>query len=429
MQETKSSLNKAGIIAWCFYEWANSAFSSVITTYIFATYFTQAVATNSIKGTGQWSMAIALAGIIIALVSPIFGAIADHEGRRKPWLAVFTCLAVISAVLLWFGKPNSTHVHLVLSFVVLGTIGLEVAMTFYNALLYDIAPSNYMGRISGWAKGLGYIGGLTCLVLALFVFIQGKVNWFNLNNADSEHIRICGPFVGLWLGLFSLPLFFLTPDHPSTGIPLLTAIKKGLSTFIGTIRKLRDYKEIVKFLIAQMVYIDGINTLMAFGGIYAAGTFHMGFAEILELGITLNIAAGIGAIAFAWLDDLIGAKPTIMISLLLVIIFGTGILFIHDKTLFWLLTLAMAAFVGPIQAASRSLMARMVPEKLITEMFGLYAFSGKATSFLGPWILGLVTVHFASQRAGMSTIVFFLLAGLFLLIFVHPKYLVRNKTS
>ncbi len=262
-------------------------------TFIFADYFTEKVAVNQILGTSQWANAVAIAGVFVALCSPVVGAIADHEGRRKPWLAGFAFLSIVSAALLWFSHASSSYVTWTLVWVAIGLIGLEVSVVFYNAMLRDIAPKNYIGRISGWGWGVGYLGGLASLVITLFVFVKGNPSW--LDKGTYEHVRICGPFVAVWFALFALPLFFFTPDRPSTGLPLLTAMRLGLRELVKTLRNLKEYKEILKFLLARLFYIDGLNTIFAFGGIYAAGVFGLSFSQVIEFGIAMNIAAGLGA--------------------------------------------------------------------------------------------------------------------------------------
>ena len=412
-----SSFNKKSIIAWCFYDWGSAAFPIIVTTFIFATYFTAKVANNEIEGTYQWAMATGMAGMIIAVASPVFGAIADHSGRQKIWLAFFTVMCVVGSGLLWFAYPKPDAVYYTLFSVMLGTIGLEVALVFYNAFLPHIAPSNYIGRISGWAWGFGYFGGIIILSIALFVFVKNPPAWLNTDTA--EQIRICGILVAIWFAVFSLPLFFFVPDSPSTGLRISQAIQQGVSEIITTIKSLPQQKNLFLYLIAHLVYIDGLNTLFAFGGIYAAGTFKMPMTDIILLGITMNISAGIGAVALAWLDDLLGSKPTILLSLVFLIIFGISILFVQSVGVFWILGLLLTLFVGPVQAASRSLMARITPVEKSTEMFGLYAFSGRITSFIGPWVLGLATLHFQSQRAGIATIILFFILGGFLMLFVR----------
>ncbi|EKD92015.1 MAG: hypothetical protein ACD_29C00247G0001 [uncultured bacterium] len=315
-------------------------------------------------------------------------------------------------------QPNHRYVVLILSLMVVGTIAFEIATVFYNAMLQSIAPKNYIGRISGWAWGLGYAGGLSCLILSLILFIKPDVTWFSLNKQTAEPIRICGPFILVWITLFSWPLFFLTPDISSKKIRTIDAIRLAFRTLWKTLQGLPQQKSILLFLIAHMLYIDGLNTLFAFGGIYAAGTFGMHFSQVLEFGIAMNVTAGLGAAAFAWIDDYWGAKKTILISLSLLIIAGIGVILVRTQLLFWILSLVLGLFVGPIQAASRSFMVRIAPPAIVTELFGLFALSGKATAFINPWLVGLLTATFASQRIGMSSIFVFLTMGGFLLFFV-----------
>lgn len=405
------------IIAWCIYDWASSAYYAVIITFIFAAYFNQKIAINTIVGTHQWGNALGISGIIIAVFSPIFGAIADNGAYRKRWLFIFAYLGIISASLLWFAYPSHHYIIYTLSLIILCTTSLELSGVFYNALLPSVAPKRYLGRISGWAWGLGYAGGLTCLSIALFAFVYHPPSW--LDTTSYAQIRICGPLIGLWLLIFSIPLFLFVPDAPANKLPAREAIKAGFKQLANTLHHLPKQKNLVIFLIAQMIYIDGLNTLFSFGGIYAAGTFGMSLTEVLEFGIIINVMGGIGAGLLAWIDDWIGAKKTILISLIGLITFGIGILTIHSKQLFWVLAPFIGLFVGPVQASSRSLMARLAKPAQISEMFGLYSLSGKATSFIGPFLLGEVTLIFASQRAGMATIFIFFIIGGFLLLRVR----------
>lgn len=403
------------IIAWCFYDWACASFGIIVTTFIFSTYFTSKVAVNDIVGTYQWANATALAGIIIAISSPIFGAIADHGGHHKRWLFFFTMLSVVSTAMLWFAYPNVSSVHFTLFFVVLGTIGYEIAQVFYNAFLVNLAPRAYLGRISGWGWGCGYIGGIIALTIALFVFVKSKLPWFDTETA--AQIRICGPFVAIWYALFSLPLFFLVPKMSSISKPLPQAVRSGLKELMSTIKKLPEEKNILLYLFSHMIYTDGLNTLFAFGGIYAAGTYGLSFEQVLLFGITMNISSGIGAFFLGWMDDYLGSKKTVISSLVFLVIMGIPILFLHNKYAFWVTALLLCIFVGPVQSASRSLMVRlMIGKNMSAEMFGLYALSGRITAFIGPWLLGAMTLYFGSQRVGMATVLFFFAIGALLLL-------------
>lgn len=408
------------LLSWCLYDWAMSAFSSIVTTFIFSTYFTQGIAVNKIIGTAQWGNAMALAGLCIAIISPILGAIADNEGRRKPWLFIFSLITIMASALLWYAKPSTAYVFFTLTCVILGTIGIEVGMVFYNAMLSSIAPKKYLGRISGWAWGLGYLGGLAALTIALFVLLNHSA-WFGLNLHTSEQVRICGPLVAIWFVIFGWPLFVFTPDQPSSGLGIYRSMTKGLAKLKKTLSSVQEHRNILLFLLARMLYTDGLNTLFAFGGIYAAGTFGMTYTKIIIYGITMNISAGLGSAIFAWMDDARGSKFTILFSLALMLTAGIGVLVVHQEHLFWILSWIVGLCVGPIQSASRSLIIRLSPQPMMTEIFGLFALSGKVTAFIGPWILGLVTLWTNSQRIGMSTVMVFLLAGGILLLWVSEE--------
>lgn len=405
----------AAIAAWCLYDWACASFSIIVTTFIFATYFTTTVAKNQIVGTYQWANAMSLAGIIIAITSPLVGAIADHGGYHKRWLFFFTALCVVFTGLLWFAYPAPSSVYFTLTCVVIATVGLEVALVFYNAFLPHLAPKKYLGRISGWGWGAGYLGGILALTFALFVFIKTKSHYFNTGLA--EQVRICGPFTALWYALFALPIFFLMPDIDSAKKPLRQAIRSGARELLATLKRLPQERNILLYLLAHMIYTDGLNTLFAFGGIYAAGTYGLTFEEVMVFGITMNITAGLGALILGWVDDILGSKTTVVISLLCLTVFGIPLLFLHDKYWFWGMALVLCIFVGPVQSASRSMMVRLIEKKKMSaEMFGLYALSGKITAFIGPWLLGMVTLMFGSQRVGMATVMVFFMVGCLLLL-------------
>ena len=399
------------VLSWCLYDWANSAYPTVIGTFVFAAYFTKAVAADEVSGTATWAFAMSLSAIAAAIASPILGAIADRGGRRKPWLLVFTLLCSGASMMLWYAEPDPAFVTWAVVFVIIAGFAFETGQVFYNAMLPDLAPPNRIGRLSGWGWGLGYAGGLCCLGIALVGFVQTESPWFGLSTERAENIRGVTVLVGVWFALFALPLFLFAPDTPRSDLAAGEAIRRGIATIVRTLRDVRHYRPIVVYLIAHMLYADGLSTLFAFGGIYAAGTFDMSFTEIIVFGIAMNVTAGLGAFAFAWVDDWIGPKKTILIALAFLAVLGALLLVVEGKTLFWVFALPLGIFVGPAQAASRSMMARLIPPGMANEMFGLYALSGKATTFLGPLLLGLLTTAFDSQRAGMSVIVVLIVAG------------------
>jgi UMF1 family MFS transporter len=412
----RASSSTPGLVSWAFYDWASSAFATIIQTFVFAAYFTRHVAENETVGSVQWGNTLSAAAIVVAIGGPILGAMADQAGRRKPWIAGFTALCVGATALLWFVRPSLEYVWLAMLLVWLGTIGEEFAAIFYNAMLPSLVGSDRLGRWSGWGWSLGYAGGLVSLVVALFAFVRADHPWFSLDRTVAEHVRATFLLVAVWYLLFAIPLFLVTPDARGTGKGLARAARDGLRQLSDSIRQVRRYRDIIRFLIARMIYIDGLATVFAFGGVYAAGTFKMTEEEVLIFGIALNVTAGIGAALFAWVDDWIGSKRTILLSLVGVMVPATLILFVQSPTLFWAFGLLLGVFVGPVQAASRSFMARIAPEALLNEMFGLYALSGKATAFLGPLLVGWGTYLSGSQRLGMGTTIVFFVIGFLLML-------------
>jgi UMF1 family MFS transporter len=408
------------IASWCLFDWANSAFTTLVVTFVYSTYFTQAIAPDEVSGTALWSRAVGASGILIAVLSPLLGAAADRGNRRKRFLAASTAACVSATAALAFVKPGMDYaVPLALILFALGNVGFELGMVFYNAFLPDIASADRIGRVSGWGWGVGYVGGLLCLILALVGFVQPEQPWFGLSREGGFNVRATNLLVATWFALFSLPLFLFLREEPLPGARWDVA---------GTLREIRDtlrqvgrYREVAKFLLARMIYNDGLVTVWAFGGIYAAGTFGMSLSEVIVFGIVLNVVAGLGALLFGFVDDKIGSKKTVMITLAAL---GAAVLlavWAPNKTWLWVAGFLIGIFGGPNQAASRSFMGRIVPERHRAEFFGFYAFSGKITSFLGPLILGAVAQAAGSQRAGVATVFAFFLAGALLLAAVREK--------
>ncbi|MFC4257519.1 MFS transporter [Marinobacter lacisalsi] len=418
--DTSTDENRRALWSWALYDWANSAFFTIILTFIFARYFSESVIQDKVTGTEAWGNIVGLSGLAVAILAPILGAIADQNGRRKPWLIAFTLLCVVATAMLWFVAPGSGDLWFAAFWVSLGILGAECAFIFYNAMLPDLASPERVGRWSGWSWGLGYVGGVTCLVVALFGFIEGDTSWLGLDRDNLEHVRATFVLVAIWYLVFSLPAFFLIPDRHSSGLPLVPAVRAGLAQLADSIRQVRKYRIIVRFLIARMLYTDGLATIFTFGGVYAAGTFGMNQTQVLQFAIALNITSGLGAFAFSWVDDAIGGRNTVLLSLVGLTCSALAILVVTDPLWFWVFGMTLGIFVGPLQSASRSYMARVAPPHLQTQMFGLFAFSGKATAFMGPLLVGWVTAVSGSQRWGMSTILAFLLVGFVLMLTIPP---------
>lgn len=406
------------VMAWCLYDWANSAFPTIVGTFVFSVYFARAVYGDETGGAAVWGYALSVAGLIVALASPVLGAIADHAGALKRWLGALTGVTALSACLLWFALPDPAYIAYTLIVVVVGMAAFDLLQVFYNALLTPNAPRGMLGRVSGWGWGIGYLGGLSALAATLVLFVglgDALRPLVPLNEETAANIRAVGPLVAVWFVVFALPLFLIARDRPATGVPLGLAVKRGIGQLKATWRIARGEPGLLRFLIASALYRDGLATLFAVGGLYAAGVYGMSTPQILVFAIGLNVTAGLGAIAFAWVDDGVGSRRTVLMGLAGLIGIGGPILLVDDTTVFIALTLALGLFVGPAQAASRSLMAKLAPDAVETEMFGLYALTGKAAAVTGPALFALATDVFDTQRAGMAMILaLFVVGGLIL---------------
>ena len=415
-----SSKYRQNVFVWSLYDFANSAFTTLVVTFIYAAYFTKAIAENEIIGTALWSRAVSLTAIIVAIASPIMGVIADKANLRKTFLTFMTYISIFGSIMLYFAMPG--EVMKALTWFVIANIGFELGGVFYNAYLPEIAPENKIGRISGYGWSFGYVGGLLCLVIALIGFVNPEIPWFGFSKVAGENIRATNILVAVWFGIFSLPMILILKTKPKGKY---TTSKfnflSGINELVHTFREIKKYKQVVKFLLARMIYNDGLVTIFAFGGIYAAGTFGFSFEEIMIFGIVLNVTAGIGAFIFGFLDDKLGGKLTIQITLICLIVAGLMAIFAQSKLYFWIAGIIVGIFSGPNQAASRSLMGRFTPKLRENEFYGFFAFSGKMTAFIGPLFLGILTELFDSQRAGVSIVVVLFVVGIFLLKSVDEK--------
>ena len=405
------------VVSWCLYDWANSAFNTLIITFVYVTYFTQTFTPTPEEGVTLWGRAISISAILIALLSPIVGALADQSGRRRLYLIAATWLCVgLTAALAFVPPGGSSSIVAALALVVLANLAFEIGLVFYNAYLPELVPESRIGRISGWAWGLGYVGGLVALAIALFGLVRPEVPWFGIPTEGGFNHRATTLLVAAWFFVFSLPMLLWVETPPARRhVDAVAGIRGAFIELKRTFKNLGRYRQIVRFLIARLVYNDGLVTVFAFGGAYAAGAFGMSFSEVILFGIGLNLAAGLGAATFGIVDDRIGGKRTILITLVALTLASLLAVVAPDRTWLWVAGIAVGLFVGPNQSASRSLMGRFVPAHSRGEFFGFFAFSGKATSFLGPLALSTVTAWFG-LRAGVATVVvFFIIGGLILL--------------
>jgi len=583
---------KKTVFSWSMYDFANQPFTTLIVTFIFSAYYTQAIAPNIHDGTFLWSIGIAITALFVAFVSPLMGALADQGGYRKILLIFWSWICILSTIFLFFTYEG--QIYIALFWFVIANIGFEMGSVFCNAYLPHIAPKDKIGRISGYGWSLGYVGGLIALMISLFLFVQpnkpifnlkknssinsiivdienveisntftrftispsshnvidsiqvgmpiklinfeltdtlafmpdlvyknetekgtvadidldshsfvifgshpeyinhkdrsiqliGKPSWNNYNTKEldsktgfvldeknnfeirgpiyeddkyvgtlcyfrdgrlkivdnpnineisvktsGENIRGINLLVALWFALFAIPTFLGVKDHKINARISKKLIYKSYSQIRQTFKEIKQYKHIVRFLIARILYNDGLVTIFSFGGIYASGTFGFSFNEVMYFGIALNVAAGLGAFLFGFLDDWIGGKNTIQLSNIGLIIACALAVFTTNVTVFWIAGILIGLCSGPNQASSRSLMSRFTPKNKQNEFFGFFAFSGKATAFIGPMLLGILTREFGSQRYGVAIVLVLILAGAYVLHSLDEKAAVDDSKA
>ncbi len=436
----------AGKFGWAMFDWANQPFFTLVVTFIFAPYFTSVVVGDPVRGQALWGYTQAIAGVTIAVLAPFLGAIAEAGGPRKPWIGCFTLHCIVGSCLLWLATPAADpgRLDLILALVIIATIGAEFAIVFNNAMLPSLVPDQKMGGLSGNAWGIGYVGGLLALAVVLLGFSFPEEPLFGLDKASHQHDRMVGPMTGIWFALFVLPLFLWTPDSRPSGLGLVQASRAGVAKLMLTLRRLGRLRNVAKYLVARMIYYDGQTAIFAFGGIYAAGLFGWSSTELGIFGIVILVFAALGCFVGARMDDRLGSKSTIIIALVGLIFCTLGVVSIGDGRAFFVVAVDMpvadqALFAstaerifmaiaillgicgGPAQAASRTMLARLVPRENVGEFFGLYALSGKATAFMAPLSIAFLTESFESLRVAIAVILVFLVVGLLGLLTVREE--------
>jgi UMF1 family MFS transporter len=447
-----------GQVSWAMYEWARNPYVLLITIYIFAPYFTTQVVGDPVRGQAIWGDIASYGGFIIAVLAPFLGAIADAGGRRKPWIGFYTVIMVAATLMMWQVMPHSTATGIVFAgaLVICANVSFEFSAVFHNSMLPTIATHKRVGGLSGLGLALGNAAGILLLLFMMLAFaLPGKVGWsfvpahplFGVDQALHQPERLAGPMSALWLLVFSIPLFLFTPDRPSLRLGLWKAMVSGVKSVVRTIRSLKHYKNVGHYLGARAVFNDGMTGVLTFGGIYAAGTFHWGPLEMTAYGIELSIFAVIGGFFGGWLDDHLGSKRALFVS-----IGGTALAFALSLTMgpdriLWFIPYDPHAapvwgapffkswpeliYVGIVNfvaicitagyANSRTMLARIAPSERMTEFFGIYSLSGTSTTFMAPLAVAWLTWATASQRGGMMAIFVFLIAGLCWMAFVREE--------
>jgi UMF1 family MFS transporter len=422
---------------WVLFDWAHQPFLT-LGTFVIAPWFAASLAGDPARGQALWGLMLGIAGAVVAILSPVLGAVADAAGRAKPAALLFSGMTAAGAAALWFAAPGTEGAILValLAFGV-GTVGSEFATVFNNAMLPAIGGAR-MGRLSGVAWAAGYAGGLVALAAVLLVLTLPAAPPFGLDAAAGEEVRVVGPFVAVWLIVFLVPFAVATPDTGAARRPLAPAAREGLRRLAATARSARRLGNVLRFLVARMLYQDGLSALLAFAGLYAAGLFGWTTEEVGVFAILIIVVAVPGSIAGGLIDDRLGSKRTVVASVALLAAGATGLVAVGPdhvfgiavppaegflaspaERAFLLFGLLVGAAVGPAQAASRTLLARIAPPGMTAEFFGLYALSGKATAFAGPLLIAAVTAATGDPRAGLVVVLAFLAAGLALLFTVR----------
>ena len=407
------AVRRREIFAWCMYDFANSAFTTLIVTFIFSAYFMQVVVGDEVRGTVLWTRAVNISAIVVALSMPVLGAIADFSRRKKRFLLLATLQTLAFTTLLFFMQPGMVVLAVVLF--VFANVAYEGGQAFYNAFLPEISTSRNMGRISGYGWALGYVGGLAALGIALWMM-----------SALPEHghlnVRATSLLVAIWFAVFSIPTFlFLRERGVARAVEPGTYVREGFRRVAETFRHLRRYREAAKVLLARLVYNDGLVTIFALAGIYSIAVFDFTIEEVIKLGIVANVAAGLGAFGFGFVNDWIGGKRTIAITLVVLTISAILGATAETRTGFWIAAILISFMVGPTQSASRTLLGSMTPQAKHAEFFGFYAFSGKLSSILGPLLFGTVVGFTGNHRIAMGSMVVFFVVGFVLLMLVDEE--------
>lgn len=438
--------DKKGIWGWMLFDFAAQPYHTLIITFIFAPYFASFVASDPVTGQSQWGYGTAIAGIIIAIMSPILGAIADATGPRKPWIFAFSVLGFVGSFMLWWAAPYQeagSSVFIALLALIILMIGFEFAAVFNNAMMPTLVPRDQLGRLSGNAWSLGYVAGLFTLIIVLLTMATNKEGltllgtepMFGINAELKEGERATGPLTAIWYLVFVLPLLLFTPDigrrEKITG-----AVGQGLKNLVTTIKRLPENTSLFAYLGSSMLYRDALNGLYTFGGIYAVGVLEWSIVQVGIFGILANITGVLGAYLGGRFDDSIGPKFVVRASVIILTIASLIVittdtdqaLFIKlaegssiPDIVFYICGGFIGAAGGALQAASRTLMADQAEPGRMTEAFGLYAMSGRATAFVAPLMIALFTDLSGSQRIGVIPVVILFIAGLLLLGKVKQK--------
>lgn len=417
--------DKGTIFSWAFWDWGSAAFNAVLVTFIFSVYLTDSVGSTLPSGnaTSLYSMAVALAGLIVAVVAPVMGRRSDIRGTRRSSLRIWTMVTIILMFSL-FAIKNSDPIYFWIGVAIMAVanVTFEFAEVQYYAQLSQISTRTTVGRVSGFGWAMGYFGGIFLLLLCYFGFVAGEGDtrgFLNIPVEDGLNIRLVAVFAAVWFLISAIPGLLRVPEIPaqvSRG-QQPKGIVAAYRDLFGQINRLwRKDRNAVFFLISSAVFRDGLTGVFTFGAILAVTVYGLSAGDVLLFGVAANVVSALGALLGGFLDDRIGPKPIIVASLAIMIVAVGIIYFVEGPRNFWIYGLILCAFVGPAQSASRSFLTRLSPTGQEGQLFGLYATTGRAVSWMAPALFGLFVALTGQDRTGILGIGLLLTVGMVLLL-------------
>jgi UMF1 family MFS transporter len=419
------------VLAWGLWDWGSSAYSAVITSFVFGPYVVRGVVGDTEPGglsADTWlGISTATAGVLVAAIAPITGQRADASGHRKRSLAIWSGLVIAVMLGMFSVKNDPSYLWIALILLAAGAVFQEFAVVSYNAMLPQVSTPDTIGRVSGFGWAMGYFGGIFLLLICYVGFIAPDVGWFGVTSAGGLNIRAVVVISAIWFAVFAIPVLVAVPESPPGPRRRRVGFFASYRLLVHDIKALfRRDRNSVHFLIASALYRDGLAAIFSFGAILAVSVYGLAQSSVLIFGIAANVVAALGALGMGAIEDRIGPKKVIMISLVGLITTSLILLFAHGTTMFWIFGLILTLWVGPAQSSSRAFMARIAPVGREGEMFGLYATTGRAASFLAPGLFALFSGLF-TDRVGIVGIALVLLAGALAMVGVKspPRHQVQ----
>lgn len=408
------------LAAWAAWDWGSAAFNHIVTTFVFTVYLTGTVAADEASGSSALATAISVAGVCVALVAPVYGQRGDAAGAeagRQRRLGLLTAVVIVCTALMAFVAPEPSYLWWGLLLLGIGTFAYELAQVEYNAMIYRLAPPGRTGRISGIGWAAGYVGGIVLLLLCFVLFLSDSP--VVRLPGEGTAVRVVVVVAAVWFAVSTVPVLrmrFPFPPPPGDAEAAVGWVASYRLLFRRLVRLYRDDRNLLGFLISSAIYRDGLTAVFTFGGVLAAGTFGLSPGDVIIFAIVANVVSALGAFAGGWIDDRVGPKVVIVVCLAALVATAGVMLFASGPAAFWIGGTFLSLFLGPAQACSRSYLARMVPPGREGELFGLYATTGRAVSFLAPAMFALFITVGGAQRWGILGIGLVLLLGLVTLL-------------